>query len=138
MTIQQQPGLFERATREAFRFQSDRGELTTEQLWGLPLQHKTGFDLDHVARAVNADLKGVSEESFVSTANSEQIDFHQARLDVVKHVIAVKLAEKAAAETRAANAAKKQKLLEILGQKEDAELAGKSVDELKAEIAALG
>lgn len=128
--------LFERASREAFRFQSVRGELSTEQLWNLPLTSKTGFDLDSVAKAVNGELKGMIDESFVHKANPAT-DRQAAKLDVVKHIIAVKIAEESEARTAAARAIEKQKLLAILGEKKDSALKDLSAEELQARIDAL-
>jgi hypothetical protein len=55
----------------------------------------------------------------------------------VKYVIETKLAEEQAAETRAKNKAEKQKLLEILAEKQEGKLSNLSEAELKRRIAAL-
>lgn len=129
--------IFETATRRAFRFPSVRGQLTTEQLWSLPLTATNGFALDDVAKAVNAELKDVTEESFVSTERDPAQTLLETKLAVVKHVIAVKLAEREAARTAAVKKAEKQKLLAALERKQDAELEGLSQQELLARIEAL-
>lgn len=129
--------IFERATRQAFRYQSSKGELTTEQLWDLPLQSKTGFDLDNVAKAINRDIKVLTEESFVQTATPAASEA-QIKLEVVKHVIATKIAENAAAATKAQNAAMKAQLVSILEQKQSQELLSLTPEQLKAKIDALG
>ena len=46
--------IFELATRKALRFGTERGPVTVEQLWQMPLQSKNLFDLDNVAKACNA------------------------------------------------------------------------------------
>lgn len=129
--------IFEQASRQKLRFPSNRGELMTEQLWDLPLQSKGGFDLDSVAKAVNAQLKSVTEESFVSNGSNPAKVKLTLMLDVVKHIIAVKLAENEAARNKAANAAERQKLLDALGDKQTEELKGMSKDQLLARIAEL-
>lgn len=129
--------LFERASREAFRFTSVRGLLTTEDLWDLPLKSKNMMDLDSVAKTANGELKLLSEESFVTESNPKT-ELAQAKLDIVKHIIAVKQAENAAAASAAARKAEREKLKAILGDKQDAELKGLSADELRARIDALG
>jgi hypothetical protein len=129
--------LFIRASREAFRFQSVRGELTTEQLWELPLQHKSGFDLDSVAKTVNNDLKTMAEGSFVNTNKNPAIDRQEAKLEVVKYVISVKLLEAEQAKLKAEAAVKRQKLLDILGKKQDAELENLTPEQIQAQLAAL-
>ena len=80
--------IFEKATREKFRYPSAKGLLTTEQLWELPLTAKSGFSLDDVAKAVNAELKAVDTESFVATEANPAKATLETKLEVVKHVIA--------------------------------------------------
>ena len=129
--------IFEQASVFKLRFPSSKGGLTTEQLWDLPLQSKSGFDLDTVARQCNADLKTVTEESFVSTTINPAKCQLQLALDIVKHVIAAKVAENDANRNRAAKQAQKQKLLEILANKQEDGLKTLTVEEIQARIAAL-
>ena len=130
--------IFEQATRKALRFPSIRGELTTEQLWQLPLQAKTGFDLDSVAKQVNSELKAVTEESFVSTSHSPAKDKFELMLTVVKHIIQVKLAEAENLKSMAEKEAKRQKLLQALARHQDAALEAMTPEELEAQLKALG
>ena len=131
--------LFMRATREAFRYESARGLLSTEQLWQLPLigqRANTGFDLDNVARTINAEIKAMGEESFVERENPLR-EVAVARLEVVKAVIAYRQAEARAQEKRAANASERKAIMEALDNRKRADLSAASVDELKARLAAL-
>lgn len=130
--------IFEQATRKALRFPSNRGELSVEQLWSLPLTSKSGFDLDSVARSVNGMLKSVTEDSFVTTRENPAKSSYELQLDVVKHVIAVKLAEEAENKAASTRRARKAQLMELLAQKEQEELKGKTKEEILAEIEALG
>lgn len=125
--------IFEQASRLKLRFASVKGELTIEHLWGLPLQSKTSFDLDTVAKAVARDLKAVTEESFVvetSPVNTVLI----LKLDVVKHIIAVRLAENAAATNRSARSAERQKLLGILADKQDESLKNLTPEQIQKRL----
>lgn len=127
---------FEKAAKLKLRFPSNRGQLTTEDLFDLPLTSKSGFDLDSIAKAVNRELKDSSEESFVAPAKpASAID--SLRLEIVKSVIATKVAER---DERAAKAEKKQKrdrLLELLANKEDAALAELTPEQIREQLAAL-
>lgn len=129
--------LFEIASRKAFRFTSARGALTVEQLWDLPLQSCSNFDLDSVARSVNTELKAVTEESFVTTAANPAKAELELKLELVKHVIAVKIAENKAISDRAAKADKRKKLIAALAQKEEQALGGMTKEEIEKELAAL-
>lgn len=129
--------IFEQASIQKIRFQSVRGELTTEQLWDLPLQSKNQFDLDTVAKEVNASLKSVTEESFVATTTSPAKAKYELMLELVKHVIAFKLKANEEQRSRAEKAAKKDKLVAILGEKQDAALKELTAEELAKQIAEL-
>lgn len=130
--------LFEIATRKKFRFSSVRGDLTVEQLWDLPTTSKIGFDLDTIARAVNKELKAQEEESFVKTSRNTVAPVLTVKLEILKHIIQVKLEENEAALARVAKQQTKDKILSALEAAEDRELSSKSKDELLAELRALG
>lgn len=131
--------LFEQASRQKVRFQSTKGELTTEQLWDLPLTNSNGFNLDAVARDVHRDLKAVSEESFVTMARPNPAQARlELKMEIVKHIIGVKLAEAEQAKTAADRANERQRLMEILNKKQDAALEALTPEEIKARLDALG
>lgn len=129
--------LYVTATRGKFRFPSNAGHLTLEQLWDLPLSHRTGLDLDNVAKTINADLKSLSEESFVSTTKNARTPELEAKLEIVKHIIATKLAEADAVKKAADRKAERQKIMDALARANDAELASLSKDDLLKRLAAL-
>lgn len=129
--------IFEIASRKKLRFPSIKGELTVEQLWDLPLQSVNKFDLDSVARAVNSQLKAVTEESFVATSTSPEKSLYELQLDIVKHMIATRLAENEAARLKTARAEELKKLTDILADKQDEALKSMSPDQIKARIAKL-
>lgn len=130
--------MFERAARAKLRFASSVGDLTAEQMWDLPLTAKGERpDLDKLARAVNTELKSLEEGSFVNLSPDPRKTDLELKLDILKHVIASKLADKATAEKAAENAERKRKLLHALASKEEAELSGMSKDQIEAEIAKL-
>lgn len=129
---------FELATRNKFRYPSIKGDLTTEQLWELPLQSKTGFDLDSVARGINQQLKAITEESFVNTSTNPVKPELEAKLSVIVHVIGIKQAENEAARTAAARKAERERLSEILHLRNQEELMKLDPAELQRRIDALG
>lgn len=129
--------IFELAARKKLRFPTNKGDITVEQLWDLPLQSKTLFDLDTVAKTVNSLLKSVTEDSFVSTTASPVKSQYELQLEIVKHVIATRLAENEAARVKAARAEELQKLTGILADKQDAALKELTPEQIKARIAEL-
>lgn len=129
--------LFEIATREKFRFASIKGELSVEQLWDVSLTSKTGFDLDTIARTVNQELKETDTESFVQTTVSPKRELLQQKLDVVKHIIAHKVDKCIALQRAAEKAAEKQKLLQILESKQNAQLQELTIEEIQSRLQTL-
>ncbi|HET8686469.1 MAG TPA: hypothetical protein VFM18_07370 [Methanosarcina sp.] len=128
--------LFEKATREAWRFPSPKGQLDIEQVWKLPLQDRSGFDLDAVAKLVNADVKTQQEESFVTPVKVD--DTARQKLNLIRYVINVKLAERDEAVNAKARAEEKQKLMAILETKQAASLEALSEEEIRQRLAKLG
>jgi len=129
--------LFEQATRGKLRFTTERGVLTTEQLWDLPLQSKTQFDLDTLAKGVNRELKAVGEESFVATSTNPIAGVLTLKLDVLKHIIGVKMNENKISAERSARAEERQKLLNILDKKKNAALEELTPEQVEARLAEL-
>lgn len=129
--------IFEIASIEKFRFPTLRGEVTTEDLQDMPLKSKSGFDLDTVARTVNAALKAVTEESFVVTHDNPAQARLTVKLEIVKHIIGVKLRAIEEARLRADKQGERAKLLQALEAKQSAAITDLSEEEIKARIQAL-
>ena len=129
--------LFERATREQFRFPSNKGLLSTEDLWQMPLTSKSNFDLDTVAKSVNSQLKASTEESFVTPASTSGNNLLSAKLEVVKAVIAYKQEENAKRRMQADKQALREQLRDALNNIEQQQLLKMSPDELRKKLAEL-
>ena len=127
--------IFEAATRKALRFATERGPVTVEQLWQMPLQAKNLFDLDSVAKDCNAKVKSFAEESFVTPTNTPAKAEAELALEVVKHIIQTKMTE-AAAEA-AQKRETRQKILGIMAEKQDEALKSMSMEDLKKQLEAL-
>lgn len=129
--------IFEQASRQKIRFSSNKGDLTTEQLWDLPLTSKTQFDLDTIAKTVHASLALVSTASFVTQVSDPAKSRLELAMELVKHVIAVRVAENQAANDRAKARAERDRLINVLADKQDQALREMSADEIKARVADL-
>mgnify|MGYP003408390653 FL=1 len=126
--------IFEQASKKKIRFSSNRGDLTVEQLWDMPLQSKSGFDLDTIAKEVNRGIKASSEESFVTTKASSATTTLELQLEVLKHIIAVKIEAAAVAAKRTENEARRAKLIEALENKQNSELNNMSSEDILKEL----
>jgi len=132
--------IFEQASRAKLRFMSPKGALTVEDLWDLPLTSATGKpNLDAIGVSLMKAVKESSET--LSLVNPGTADAGKSEMmlafNVVKHIIDVRLAESKAASEARAKTETKQKLLEIIAKKQDSELEGKTLDELKAMVSGM-
>lgn len=117
---------FERATKSKLRFTTSQGRIfSVEDLWELPLA-----SLDDIAKGLHKALEDNTPVSFIGEkvkADTKQ----QLRFDVVKRVIEVRLADAKRAEKAAKTRERNQRIMELIAQKDDEALAGKSKKELK-------
>ena len=115
--------MFERASRLKLRF-NYKGMLTVEDLWDLPLAA-----LDKIFKKLNFTAKEQKEESLLDTKSSED-ETVDLMIGIVRHIVGVRLLEQKAKEDRVAKAAKKQKLLGIIADKQDAALMDMPIEDL--------
>lgn len=122
--------LFEAATRKQYRFPF-KGSATVEDLWQLSLTN-----LDSVFKTLNAEAKKAEEESLLKTKSAEDEELLD-KIEIVKHIVRVKLEEKEQRENAKKNKEMKQRLLEIKAKRADAALEKMTDEELEREIAKL-
>ena len=120
--------MFEKASRMKLRLHTPRGPLSVEDLWDLPLADDP-FSLDELAKMHREAIERSSGKSFVHK-DEEPDEALQLQFDIIKHIIDVRLAERDAAENAALRAQRKQRVLEIMAEKQDEELKSKSLEEL--------
>ena len=130
--------LFVIASRKKYRFISNRGPLTVEQLWDLPLTIADGFDLNTVAREQARLLAEQQQQDFVGTQNSATVAAATEKLDIVKFIIKAKQDEAEARRLAADNRQRRETLLAALEQKEAASLQAMTPEQIRAELAKLG
>ncbi len=130
--------IYKFAAQNNLRFPSNRGQLTVEQLFQMPLQSKTGLDLDSTAKAINQALKDLGEESFVENAASNpQRRLIEISFEIVKDVIKTKQDENKAQLAKANKTLERKKLLDALGAKKDEALSKATIEELEKKLAEL-
>ena len=116
--------MFEQATRLKLRFDI-KGQSTVEDLWDLSLAN-----LDIVAKDLYNKLQTSKEKSFISKERTKDYTT-DLKLDIVKRIIKVKLAEAKNSRQAVEDKAHNQKILGIIAKQEDEELNGLSAKELK-------
>ncbi|QJA43028.1 hypothetical protein [Phaeobacter phage MD18] len=129
--------IFEAASRQKLRFATNKGNLTVEQLWDLPLTSSKGLSLNEIGMGIKHALRDTEIDSLVDTGTNPERVKMTLSLDIIKHIIAVKQAENADARKAADRKAEKEKLLGLLAEKQDAALKGLTEDQIKARLAEL-
>lgn len=121
---------FEAATRSKMRFPF-KGLISVEDLWDLPLQ-----SLDGVFKTLNTEAKLVNEESLLNTKSkkNEELDL---KIEIVKHIVKVKLEEQNKKLKEKEVKEQKQKIMETLSAKQEQSLQNKTPEELQAMLDAL-
>ena len=126
--------LFEVATREEWRFETPRGQITVEHLWQIPLTG--GSSIDAVAVNLNETLQKSATKSFVNATTTADKQT-ELKLELVKYIIGVRLAEAKAKTEKAQLSSKRKLILEALAVKENEELLSGSKEDLQKRLAEL-
>jgi hypothetical protein len=124
---------WERANRLKMRWETSRGALTAEDLWDLSLQ-----SLDEMAKKVNKTLRDEGEESFIPTAatnSTKPATNNDLRLEILKHVIGVKVQEQEDKRLRSERLQYLSRLEELAATKANEKLASQSLEDIQQEIA---
>lgn len=116
--------MFEIATRNKFRFLF-KGVISTEDLWDLSVE-----SLDNVFKTLNSEMKKTKEESLLSTKSKDD-EVLELKIEIVKHIVAVKQEEKEARERKFLDRERNQKIMSIIAAKQDEQLHNMSVEELQ-------
>ena len=115
--------MFELATRNKIRF-THKGVLSTEDLWDLRVE-----DLDTIFQGLNTQLKASKEDSLLQKRTTAQ-ETLELKVELVKYIVGVKLAEAEERKAAVAKIAKKREIMNILAEKQVDSLKGKSEAEL--------
>lgn len=130
--------IFEYASRNKLRFSTGKGELTTEQLWSLPLKSTTGkLDLDTVAVGLAILLRDSVGLSFVDMSPDPVRKDTEIKMDIVKHIICTKKDENAQKVNNQQRKAEKQRILEVMESKHLATYQTMSFEELQSKLDSL-
>lgn len=122
--------IFEYAVRNKVRFPY-KGVVSVEDLWDLSVA-----ELDKVFKALNSQRKQSQEESLLNTKSKED-EVVDIQIEIVKHIVSVKLAEKEAREKASENRAKKQKIMAIMAARDEKALENASDEDLQKMLAEL-
>ena len=123
--------IFEIAVREKYTY-NFRGLIKTEDLYDLKLT-----DLDTIYKGLKSDLAQLGEDSLIDSVDTEAKETINNKIEIVKAVVLYKIEVKKNLEEAKAKAETKRRLKDLIAQKKNEELEGKSLDELEAMLASL-
>lgn len=119
--------LFEIATRNRYRF-NYKGVMTVEDLWSLRVE-----DLDAIFKMLNRQKKTADEDSLLATKSAEDQDLAN-KIDIVRYIVSVKMAEAAERVSAAEKKAQRDKILEIVAKKKDKALEDMGIEDLMKKL----
>lgn len=129
--------IFEKAIREKLRFQTNRGPISSEDLYALKIE-----DLANLGKAIKAQLTPLKEEddefSIAPAKENKLVETLELRLAIVKHVLDTKKTEAEAKKNRQAIESRRAELKALIEQKKGEADQGKSLDDLIKELEGLG
>jgi len=117
---------FKEASRQALRFATSKGNLTTEQLWDLKLP-----ELDVLAVSLEVQVESSGKKSFLKTSTAKD-KIAKLKFDIVLDILNTKADEQAEATKKKEDKAHNDKILSLIANKQEKDLEGKSVEELTA------
>ncbi len=124
--------IFEQASRLQVRFDSPKGQLSVEDLWLLPLTSSTGkANLDAIAVELHNKVSSSPTVSFVAPTSVKTDTVSALKLEIVKHIIGVRVAENAARASAEEKAKTRQRIMEAIEAKKDDAIKGASLEDLQ-------
>lgn len=132
--------LFILATRNKYRFQSQVGQLTVEDLWGLPItsQRSEALTLSMLAQNLNAKIKPTEGLEWLEiqreTVEQEEL---KNKLAIIKFIVETRRAEATARQEAESKAQLLAKLKAEQLRRKEQNLIGQSDEELEKLIAEL-
>lgn len=113
------------ASQQRLRFQTNKGLLSTEQLWDLSLE-----DLDALAVSLETEHKQSGKKSFL-IKTSEKDKTAKLRFDIALDVLNTKVEEMNALAVAKEVREHNKKILNLISEKQDESLKGKSIKQLE-------
>lgn len=117
---------FKLASQQKLRFQTSKGSLSTEQLWDLSLN-----DLDTLAVSLEEEHKKSGRKSFLVRSSTKD-KTSKLRFDIVLDILSTKVEDANAASEAQEIREHNKKIVNLISEKKEESLKGKSIAELEA------
>lgn len=116
---------FKLASQLKLRFQTNKGLLSSEQLWDLTLS-----ELDDLAVKFENEYKESGKKSFLVKRTNQEV-VSKLKFDITLDILQTKVDESEAESKRLENKAHNAKILSLIAEKQNEELKTKSISDLK-------
>lgn len=120
--------IYKEASKKGLRVPTTKGNLSVEQLWGLPLT-----ELDTLAVKLQEAYESSKGKSFLVKKTVKDKDL-KLQFDIVLDILETMVAERDAANEAREIKEHNEKILNIIAEKKDEALKGKSVAQLMKEL----
>lgn len=120
--------MYKEALQKKLRFKTNKGIITTEDLFDLSLQN-----LNTLAIMLDKKISEIPKKSFIEELPTKEND-DELRFSIVKDIINIKLKTRKDNINKAQVDARNKRIAELIAKKEDEALANKSIEELHAMI----
>ena len=123
--------LFKEALVQKLRFKTIRGNISTEELYDIPLTSKNGFSLNDIAKDIYLELKQEVEIDFVGGTTPENSEGN-LKLEILKEIIKDKKEAIERKEQEASSKTHNQFIDALIAEKKNESLKSMSIEELIA------
>lgn len=117
---------FKLASQQKLRFQTSKGPLSTEQLWDLSLN-----DLDVLAVSLEEEATKAGRKSFLVRSSAKD-KTAKLKFDIVIDILGTKVEDANAASEAQEIKEHNKKIINLISEKKEESLKGKSITELEA------
>jgi len=117
---------FKLASQQKLRFQTSKGLLSTEQLWDLSLN-----DLDTLAVLLEEESTKAGRKSFLVRSSAKD-KTAKLKFDIVIDILSTKVEDANAASEAQEIKEHNKKIINLISEKKEETLKGKSIAELEA------
>jgi len=117
---------FKLASQQKLRFQTSKGLLSTEQLWDLSLN-----DLDTLAVLLEEESTKAGRKSFLVRSSAKD-KTAKLKFDIVIDILSTKVEDANAASEAQEIKEHNKKIINLISEKKEESLKGKSIAELEA------
>lgn len=118
--------IYKQVIQRNVKIKTTKGDVTPQQLFTMSIE-----ELNATAVELSDAYEKSGGKSFIAKRTVKDKDI-KLQLDIVLDVLNTKMDEQEKAATRAANKAHNRQILELIAQKQDEQLKGKSLKQLEA------